>query len=84
MNIETIDLRLAKEADITLTEEQVLDLSDNQDGVTIFGGSDDSVTITGATKVETMTDTEGNTFDVYSMGDDATVYIDEHIDNVTI
>ena len=84
MNIEKIDLRLAKEADITLTEEQVLDLSDNQDGVTIFGGSDDSVTITGATKVGTTTDEEGNTFDVYSMGDDATVYIDEHIDNVTI
>lgn len=84
LNIEKIDLRLAKEADITLTEEQVLDLSDTQNSVTIFGGSDDSVTILGAQKVGNTTDSDGNNFDVYSMGNEAVLYIDEHIDNVTI
>lgn len=84
MNIEKIDLRLAKEADITLTEEQILDMSDTENTVAIYGGSDDSVTLVGATKVGNTTDSEGNVFDVYTMGDEAIVYVDEHIDNVTI
>lgn len=84
LNVEKIDLRLAKEAEVSLTEEQVLGLSQDENSVTIFGGSDDTVTLTGAVHTGTQTDSEGNSYNVYTLGDDATVLVDDHIDNVII
>lgn len=83
LNVETIDLRLAKEADLTLTEADIKSLSENTDQVTVYGGTDDSVTIMGATKTGTYTDATGHNFDVYDIGD-ARVLVDEDIQNVVI
>lgn len=81
LNVETVDLRLAKNADLTLTADQIRDLSENNDQVTVYGGSDDSVTITGAQFVETYTDATGHNFSVYDLGD-TRVLVDEDITNV--
>ncbi|MEO1138255.1 MAG: Ig-like domain-containing protein [Pseudomonadota bacterium] len=76
--IETIDLRFGDQSQLSLTEEQVLALSDNSDQVVVRGGADDNVTITGAQRTgSTVLDGEG--YDIYTLGDDATVVVDEDI-----
>ena len=46
MNVETIDLTQA-DVDLTITEAQIRALSENSDQITVRGGADDQVTITG-------------------------------------
>jgi len=81
-NIETIDLRFGDQADLTLTEAQVRGLSGNSDQVVVQGGTDDQVTITGA-QAAGQTRIDGQTFDVYTLGNDATVVVDEDINTIT-
>ena len=81
-NIETIDLRFGDQADLTLSEAQVRGLSGNSDQVVVQGGADDQVTITGA-QAAGQTQIDGQTFDVYTLGNDATVVVDEDINTIT-
>lgn len=83
-NIEIVDLELAEDSELTITEEQLLALSSNNNGLTVYGGVDDMVTITGATLTGTTSDDNGHTLNVYSLGDDGTVLIDDDITNVVI
>ncbi|MEL6885040.1 MAG: Ig-like domain-containing protein [Pseudomonadota bacterium] len=76
--IEQVDLQFAEEASLTITEAQLVALSDNSNTLTIHGGSDDTVTIAGATRTGT-TAVDGQTYDVYSLGADATVILDDDI-----
>lgn len=76
--IETIDLRFGDQSQLTLTEDQVLALSDNSDPVVVRGGADDTVTIAGAQNPGSTT-IDGQGFDIYTLGDDATVVIDDDI-----
>ncbi|QFT92449.1 hypothetical protein FIU86_06315 [Roseovarius sp. THAF9] len=76
--IETIDLRFGDQSQLTLTEDQVLALSDNSDQVVVRGGADDTVTIAGAQNPGSTT-IDGQGFDIYTLGDDATVVIDDDI-----
>lgn len=82
-NIETIDLSSrGASGELTITEEQLLALSDNSDTLVVKGGADDKVTISGAQRVTDAPD-EPEGFDIYSLGDDATIIVDEDIDIVT-
>jgi hypothetical protein len=81
-NIETIDLRFGDQAELTLTEAQLRGLSGNSDQVVVQGGVDDQVTITGA-QAAGQTQIDGQTFDVYTLGNDATVVVDEDINTIT-
>ncbi|MBT53388.1 MAG: hypothetical protein CMF72_08320 [Mameliella sp.] len=78
--IETIDLHFAEDSSLTITEAQIKALSDNSDTVTIRGGSDDSVTITGASAQGTET-VNGESFNVFTLGD-ARLLIDDDITQV--
>jgi len=77
-NIETVDLSFAEEGRLTVDEAALLALSSNSNELTIIGGSDDAVTIQGATRQGS--DGLGN--DVYSLGSEGTIIIDDDI-NVT-
>lgn len=78
-NVETIDLSSrGASGELTITEEQLLALSDNSDTLTVRGGSDDTLTIQGAQKVTGSPD-EPEGFDIYTLGDDATIVVDEII-----
>jgi hypothetical protein len=82
-NVETIDMSSrGASGELTITESDVLGLSDNSDTLTIRGGGDDQVTMAGATKVDGGAD-EPAGHDIYSLGDDATIVVDEDIDIVT-
>ncbi|WP_297769624.1 Ig-like domain-containing protein [uncultured Roseovarius sp.] len=81
-DIETIDLRFGDQSQLTLSEEQVLALSGNSDTVLVQGGTDDQVTLTGA-QAAGSTVIDGQNHDIYTLGDDATVVVDDDIQIVT-
>lgn len=84
MNIETIDLTQA-DVDLTITEAQIKAMSVSSDQIMVRGGADEQVTITGAVRTGSQTDTMGQSFDVYSIGDDgAVILVDDEITNVII
>ncbi len=80
--IETIDLRFGDNSEMTITEQQLLALSDNSDTLTVEGGADDTLTIAGAQKANGGT-AEPTGYDIYTLGQDATIIVDEDIDIVT-
>ncbi|WP_412550507.1 Ig-like domain-containing protein [Shimia sp. MIT910701] len=83
-NIEGIELDYASDANLTLTEAQIKELSDTSDTLTIHGGSDDQITVTDATKTNQTVDIEGEAYDVYTVGNDGvTLIVDQDI-NVII
>ncbi|MEL7099888.1 MAG: Ig-like domain-containing protein [Pseudomonadota bacterium] len=79
--IEQVDLQFAEEANLTINEAQLVALSDTSNTLTIYGGRDDTVTITGATRTGQQT-IDGQTYDVYSVGNDGTLIIDDDINTV--
>ena len=81
-NIETIDLQFAEEAQLTITEAALVNLSSNTNTLVIKGHNDDSVTITGATRGGSEAK-DGEIYNIYSLGTEGTLMIDSDI-NVVI
>jgi len=81
-DIETIDLRFGDQAQLSLTEAQVLALSGNSDTVLVQGGADDRVTLSGA-ETAGSTVIDGQTYDIYTLGTEARIVVDEDIQVVT-
>ncbi|KIC34117.1 Ig-like domain-containing protein [Leisingera sp. ANG-S5] len=81
-NIDELNLVHADNVDLTLTEADINALSGNGDTLTVHGGSDDTLTITGATADGSQT-IDGETYDVYTLGDDGTtILVDEDVNTV--
>lgn len=80
--IDAIDLEFTEEATLTITEAQIVAMTGEDNTVRVLGNTDDSVRITGATRTGTRFE-DGQSYDVYDLGD-ATVLIDDDINNVTI
>ncbi|WP_147114659.1 Ig-like domain-containing protein [Tateyamaria sp. syn59] len=76
--IEAVDLQFAEEASLTITEAQLLNLSEGSNTLTIHGGRDDTVTIAGAQRTGSTT-VDGQTYDVYSLGTEGTIILDDDI-----
>lgn len=74
--INSVELAFAEAAQLTITEAQLLNLSDTSNTLTIHGG-DDTVTIAGATQTG-QTSVGGQNYDVYSLGE-GTLIIDDDI-----
>lgn len=82
--IQGIELDYAADVHLTLTENQIKELSDTSDTLTIHGGSDDTVNVTGAQATGDTVRIEGEDYDVYTIGDDGvSLVIDQDI-NVVI
>ena len=77
--ITVIDLQSAESTEVTLTEEQILGLSTLSNTVTVHGHDGDSLVLTGATKGETVTDSNGARFTLYTLGDEARILADEDL-----
>jgi hypothetical protein len=77
-NLQTVNLLGAEQANLTITAEDLANLN-TDNTVTVQGGADDSVTITGATPQGT--DASGD-YNVYELGD-GTLFIDTDITDVT-
>lgn len=83
-NIESLDLIYSANVDLTLTEADINALSNNSDTVTIHGGADDQVTISGAVDTGTNQTINGDTYDVYTIGSNGTTLVIEDDINVII
>ncbi|MEE3359386.1 MAG: Ig-like domain-containing protein [Pseudomonadota bacterium] len=77
--IETIDLQFAEDSELTITEAQILALNSDTDTLTITGGVDDQITITGAT----AHGNDGEGFNIFTLGE-ATIRIEDDITQVVI
>ncbi len=82
LNIETLDLDFAEEGNLTITEDTLLALSSNTNELKIDGGTDDTVNIEGAVR-QGSTSRDGQTYDIYTLGEEGTLFIDNDI-NVVI
>ena len=82
-NIDTLNLEFADQVNLTLTEADINALSGNSDTLTIRGNSDDTVTVTGATQNGTR-EVEGETFEVWTVGDGGTTLLVEEDVQVVI
>ncbi len=77
-NIETLDLKFAEEGNLTIDETTLLALSGNSNELQINGGGDDTVNIAGASKTGS-TVRDGDSFDIYTLGDEGTLIINDEI-----
>lgn len=77
LRIDAIDLSFAEDRSLTLSEAQILALSPDDRSLTVHGGNDDSVTLSGASR-EGAEMVGGRSYAVYAMGD-ARVIVDEEI-----
>ncbi|MEN8918889.1 MAG: Ig-like domain-containing protein [Octadecabacter sp.] len=82
-NIGAIDLGVSTDSELTIDLSTLAGLSDNDNNLVIHGGSDDAVDLTGATSTGQSETIDGKSFDVYTMGDDAQIFIEDGV-NVTI
>ncbi|MFD1341630.1 Ig-like domain-containing protein [Litorisediminicola beolgyonensis] len=80
--IGVIDLQFAEESQLTITEAQIKALAADGDELTVIGGADDVVTISGAEATGTET-VNGETFNTFAFGD-AVLKIDDDITQVVI
>ncbi|MVO14921.1 Ig-like domain-containing protein [Parasedimentitalea huanghaiensis] len=83
-NVDTVNLDYAENVNLTLTEADIRALSNNSDTVTIHGGTDDTVNVSGAVATGATQVHNGQVYDVYTIGSDgATLVIEDDI-NVII
>ncbi|WP_101068815.1 Ig-like domain-containing protein [Roseovarius salinarum] len=77
-DVSAVDLRFGDNAEMTATEAEVTALSDTSDTLVVHGGADDTVTLAGAQDTGD-TQIDGDAYDIYSFGGDATVIVDEDV-----
>jgi len=76
--IENLDLDFAEAASVVIDEASLLALSTNSNTLTIHGSAEDEVTVVGGTAQGTEV-VDGQTFNVYSVGDEGTLLVDQEI-----
>lgn len=77
LEIEAIDLTLAEDTNLTLSLDQIEAFAEQSDMLAIHGGGDDTVTITGAANTGQSVSENGETYDVYTVGDHSVLIDDE-------
>lgn len=77
-NIDALNLNHAADADLVLDESVIKGLTGETDTLTIQGGRDDIVTVGGATSAGQQV-IDGQIYDVYTVGSDATLLVEEDV-----
>lgn len=76
-DIQKLNLDYGADTGLVLTEAQIKALSNSSDTLTVQGGADDSVTVAGAVSTGEVRQINGQSFDVYTIGDDGTTLVIE-------
>ncbi len=82
-DIQALNLDYGENTNLTLNEAQIKALSGSTDTLTIHGGSDDTVTVSGAVNSGSTT-IDGQTYNVYTIGNDGATLVIEQDINVII
>ncbi|WP_210410491.1 Ig-like domain-containing protein [Oceanicola sp. D3] len=77
-DIQAVDLQFASEAELTITADQLAELSGFTNELVIHGGDDDIVNAAGATATGETRVIEGESYDVYTLGE-GTLVVDQDI-----
>ena len=80
-NIETVDLRFSDQTELTITADMLAGLSENSDTLLVRGGTDDTLTLSGASKTGTK-DVDGEAYSVYSFDNGSSIVVDDDIKTV--
>jgi len=75
-DIQALNLEYSADSDLVLTEADIKALSGSTDTVTIHGGIDDQITVAGAQNTGT-TQIDGQTYNVYTLGNDGVTLVIE-------
>ncbi|NEX46457.1 Ig-like domain-containing protein [Pseudotabrizicola algicola] len=82
-DFSAIDLTFAPDADLTITEAQLLNITGADKTVLIKGGSDDRVEIIDGVNTGQTREVDGETYNIYTVGSSgATVLLDDDIQTV--
>ncbi|WP_298859490.1 Ig-like domain-containing protein [uncultured Sulfitobacter sp.] len=77
--IENLDLDFAEAASVVIDEASLLALSTNSNTLTIHGSGEDEVIIQGGVAQGTTVGDDGQTYNVYSVGAEGTLLVDQDI-----
>lgn len=83
-DLQAVNLEYGEATSLVLSEDDIKSLSDSTNTLTIHGGDDDSVTISGAVETGEVREIDGGTYNVYTLGDDGTTLVIEDDINVII
>lgn len=78
-DLSAIDLTVAPQASLTITEAQLNAITGPNHSLIVKGGADDSVTLTGGTATTETKVIDGQTYKLYHLGPDSSVYVDADI-----
>jgi len=78
-DLSAIDLTVAPQAQLSITESQLKAITGPDHSLIIKGGADDTVTLVGGVATTTTKDINGETYKLYTLGSGASVLIDDDI-----
>ena len=74
-DIQSLNLDYGNDTNLTLTEAQIRAMSGSTDTLAIQGGTDDQVTVAGASNTGQTQQIDGQTYNVYTIGNDGTTLL---------
>ncbi len=74
-NVGEIELTLAEDTDLTLSTQDIIDMSDNDSQLVIHGSSDDSVVLDGTATAAGTETIDGKVYNVHTLDSDDTTLI---------
>ncbi|KMW60311.1 T1SS secreted agglutinin RTX [Candidatus Rhodobacter oscarellae] len=83
-DIAALNLDYGEDTSLVLTEAQIRSMSDATDELTIHGGTDDTITVSGAVNTGTTREIDGQTYNIYTIGSDGATLVVEQDVNVII
>ncbi|RGP37573.1 Ig-like domain-containing protein [Pseudotabrizicola alkalilacus] len=82
-DFSAIDLTFAPDADLTITEAQILDITGADKTILIKGGVDDRVEVIDGVKTGQTQEIDGETYNIYTVGHSgATILLDDDIQTI--
>ncbi|KPP91998.1 MAG: putative flagellar system-associated repeat [Rhodobacteraceae bacterium HLUCCA08] len=78
VELGAIDLSYAKDSALTITAQDLAAITNGDNALKVLGNSDDTVTISGAERGGSER-IDGVDYDIYSLGDDGTVYVEQGV-----
>jgi hypothetical protein len=81
-DLGAIDLQFVNGGELTLSGADLSRLTGEDGTLTVHGGGDDRVVLTDTAAASGTTDIDGQSYDIYTLGDDGVLFVDSNIDVV--
>jgi hypothetical protein len=81
-DLGAIDLQFVNGGELTLSGADLNRLTGEDGTLTVHGGGDDRVVLTDTAAASGTTDIDGQSYDIYTLGDDGVLFVDSNIDVV--